>query len=148
MKIDGGAAALGKGWGLHDRKSNTAWHRTCALLDFIRLAETVGEPLDRPGSMRDKPAMPACRLSDPPARPMLGPDQIDDLAQAVLTLTRELWLVIDRQAVTEKLLERHGVDAAEIDAFQPDAAFAEELDSRRSALVEAIVGAMRGGTRG
>ena len=88
--------------------------------------------------------MPDPLLSDPPARAMLGADQLDDLGLALLALTRELWVVIDRQAVLEKLLERHGISAAEIDAFQPDAAFAEALETRRKALVATVLGAFAG----
>jgi hypothetical protein len=89
-------------------------------------------------------AMTSRRLSDPPDAPMLGPDQIDDLGLALLTLTRELWVVMDRQAVLEKLLERHGIGPAEIDAFQPDPTFAASLDRRRQALLDQILGALQG----
>ncbi len=83
-------------------------------------------------------------LSDPPERRMLGVDQIDDIGLALLALGRELWVVIDRQAVLEKLLERHGITPAEIDAFQPDAGFAAALEARRKALAETVMGALAG----
>jgi hypothetical protein len=83
-------------------------------------------------------------LSDPPERTHLGLVQMDDLGLALMTLMRELWVVIDRQAVTEKLLERHGISSAEIDAYQPDAAFAAALDARRKTLIDAVMSAMGG----
>lgn len=83
-------------------------------------------------------------LSDPPERQILGVGQIDDLGFALLALTRELWVVIDRQAMLEKLLEHRGITPAEIDAFQPDEAFAAELDGRRKALIDTVVGALTG----
>ena len=83
-------------------------------------------------------------LSDPPERRMLGVDQIDALGLALLTLTRELWVVTDRQAVLEKVLKRHGVTAAEIDSFQPDDSFDATLQARRKALVDGVVAALGG----
>jgi hypothetical protein len=87
---------------------------------------------------------PARLLSDPPARQILKPGQLDDLGQAVLALTRELWLVTDRLAVMEKVLERRGLAlSAEIDAFVPDLEFSAELERRRERLLEVVLEALR-----
>jgi hypothetical protein len=53
-------------------------------------------------------------------RQFLGADQVDNVADAVLALARELWVVADRQLILEAALARHGIDAAaEIDSFEP-----------------------------
>ena len=41
----------------------------------------------------------------------LAPDQIDDVANALLVLARELWVVKDRQRVLEALLAENGIVA-------------------------------------
>ncbi len=83
-------------------------------------------------------------LSDPPERQILKPAQIDDLGQAVLALTREIWLLTDRMLVMEKVLERRGLDVgAAIDAYTPDPAFAAELERRRTRLLDVVLEALR-----
>lgn len=78
-----------------------------------------------------------------PPRTILKPDQVDDVAQALLALARELWVSIDRQTILETVLAKHGIDAAsEIDAFAPDAALQAKLDQRRDRLVGAIASAL------
>lgn len=76
-------------------------------------------------------------------RTILQPDQLDDVAQALLALARELWVTIDRQMVLEAVLARRGMDvAAEIDAYEPDAAFSARLDTRRGRLLAAVTDAL------
>jgi hypothetical protein len=80
-----------------------------------------------------------------PARRMLGPEQVDDLAEALLVLARELWVVRDRQIVTELILAERGIDVAEaIDAYEPDAAVQARLDAERDRLVELLARALGG----
>jgi uncharacterized ferritin-like protein (DUF455 family) len=88
-------------------------------------------------------------LSDAPERRILKPEQIDDLGQAVLALTREVWLVTDRMLVLERVLEARGLSVtAEIDAFIPDAEFAADLEARRNRLLEAVLTALRAAPAG
>lgn len=76
---------------------------------------------------------------------MLGPEQVDDLAEALLVLARELWVVRDRQIVTELILAERGIDVAEaIDAYEPDAAVQARLDAERDRLVELLARALGG----
>lgn len=83
-------------------------------------------------------------LSEPPARQIFKPEQIDDVAEAVIALTRELWVTADRVAILEKVLEHRGVPVqAEIDAFQPDEAFQAELDAKRDRLLNAVLVALK-----
>lgn len=78
-------------------------------------------------------------------RRFLGADQVDNVADAVLALTRELWVVADRQLILEAILARHGIDvAAEIDAFEPDPALQAALDTRRDRMVAAVSKALSG----
>lgn len=78
-------------------------------------------------------------------RQFLGIDEVDNVANAVLALARELWVVADRQMIVETILVRHGIDAtAEIDAFEPDAALQATLDARRDRIVAAVSQALSG----
>ena len=73
----------------------------------------------------------------------LRPEDIDKLGQALLTLTRELWVVKDRLRVLEAALADAGViapDAAE--TYQPDEALTELLDKERAQLIEQVLGAL------
>jgi hypothetical protein len=83
-------------------------------------------------------------ISDPPPRRILDPDQIDHVAEAVIGLARELWVLTDRFTIMEKVMAAHGVDiAAEIDAYQPDAAVEAELGSKRARLMRTVLTALR-----
>lgn len=78
-------------------------------------------------------------------RKFFGADQVDNVADAVLALARELWVVTDRQIVLEAILARRGIEvAADIDAFEPDAALQAQLDARRDRMVAAISQALSG----
>ena len=84
-------------------------------------------------------------LSDPPPYQRLRANQVDNVGEAVLALARELWVVTDRLAVVEALLERNGaVTAEEIDTFQPDAALEAKLKAKRDRLVAAVQDALSG----
>jgi hypothetical protein len=72
----------------------------------------------------------------PRRRTALKPEDIDKLGQAVLTLAKELWIIKDRQAITEAVLAKRGIDIREeISLFQPDAALDAKLNAERQALV-------------
>lgn len=88
--------------------------------------------------------MTAPRLSDPPARQILGVEQIDDLGAAIIALTRELWVVVDRVTMLETLLARHGIPIAELDTLQPDEATAALLATKRERLIGTMVAALQG----
>lgn len=81
-----------------------------------------------------------------PPRRILKPDQIDDVAKAVLALARELWVTRDRQIAVEAVLAAHGIDiAAAVDAFEPDATTQARLNAERDRLIGAVVSALDGG---
>ena len=89
-------------------------------------------------------------MSDPtsfnhPIRETLAEADVGRVGSAVLALTRELWVLSDRMAVMEALLERHGIDiGGEIERFEPDAQMQARLDQRGQALVEGILAALAG----
>ncbi len=83
-------------------------------------------------------------ISDPPPRRILDPAQIDHVAEAVIGLARELWVLTDRFTIMEKVMAARGMDlAAEIDAYQPDAALQAELGAKRARLMRTILTALR-----
>jgi hypothetical protein len=70
----------------------------------------------------------------------LRPEDIDKLGQAMLTLTKELWVVKDRLRVLETTLAEAGVIAPDAaDTFQPDAALTEQLGKERAQLIEQVL---------
>lgn len=80
-----------------------------------------------------------------PERETLQVEQIGDVGQAILTLTRELWVVKDRLRILEVVLEAKGIDVTEaIDSFQPDEALASELAREGQALAARIVECLSG----
>lgn len=78
-------------------------------------------------------------------RQILPDHRIDDVAEAVIALARELWVVADRQIVTEAVLAKHGIDPSEIDRMQPDEALAAKLDTRRQQIIDNLLVALRAG---
>lgn len=80
-----------------------------------------------------------------PDRDTLQAWQMGDVGQAILTLTRELWVVKDRLRVLEAVLDDHGIDAHQaIERYQPDAAVAAELAEAGQALASRVIAALSG----
>ncbi|PXA76013.1 hypothetical protein DMC25_24185 [Caulobacter sp. D4A] len=83
-------------------------------------------------------------ISEPVNRRMLTADQIDDLGEAILSLTREVWVLTDRVHVLEAVLESHGVLAnAEVDNFQPGPELQAQLNAKRDAIVQNLLRSLR-----
>lgn len=73
-------------------------------------------------------------------QPILGPDQVDDLARTVLALAREVWVLRDRQRVTEAVLAERGIAITEaIESYQPSAELQKKLDADRAAFVQGLM---------
>lgn len=80
----------------------------------------------------------------PPPRPLLRPGQMDQLAEALLALTREVWVLTDRLTIVEAVLEaRGGLTQDEIETYRPDAAVEARLNTRRQSLIGAIEVALK-----
>lgn len=78
----------------------------------------------------------------------LGPDQVDDLARAVITLAREVWVLRDRQRVLEAVLGEKGIDVAQaVEHYQPSAELQAKLDAERKAFVQGLMQALVPETR-
>ncbi|MBL8629131.1 MAG: hypothetical protein JNM81_05855 [Rhodospirillaceae bacterium] len=76
----------------------------------------------------------------PRRRNALKPEDLDKLGQAVLTLAKELWVVKDRQTVTEAVLAKRGIDIGEeISLFQPDEKLEARLAAERQELVKKLM---------
>ena len=62
-----------------------------------------------------------------------------------MTLTHELYVLIDRIAALEAVLERHGLNVGEeIEAYKPTAEQQERLNERGRALVTRVTNALAG----
>ena len=73
----------------------------------------------------------------------LAPDQIDDVANALLVLARELWVLKDRQRVLEALLAENGIVApGAVRDHQPGPALAAELEIERIRYTNALMAAL------
>lgn len=74
--------------------------------------------------------------AQPRRRKALKPEDVDKLGQALMTLAQELWVVKDRQLVTEAVLAKRGIDISEeISLYQPDPELDAKLRAARQALV-------------
>ncbi|MET0250238.1 MAG: hypothetical protein ABW164_10985 [Sphingobium sp.] len=78
-------------------------------------------------------------------RQILDASRIDDLGEAIIALTRELWVLSDRQAVLEAVLAEAGVPVERVDRYQPDEAMAARLTERRQKLLDTMLSALRAG---
>jgi len=69
--------------------------------------------------------------------------RIEDIAQAFVSLTSELWIVKDRMAVLEQVLDRHGIPApTAIEAYSPAGEFKSKLDAERRAWAQRMIAAL------
>lgn len=84
-----------------------------------------------------------------PSAEILKAGNIDNLARAVLTLTREIAVLNDRVLVLEEMLEQNGVVAREaIDTYQPSEAFQARADQSMQAITGAVIAALQGADGG
>jgi hypothetical protein len=74
---------------------------------------------------------------------VLHETDIDHLGQALITLTKELWIVKDRQRVLEATLVDAGLlKNVAVDTYQPDAALQAELQTARQNLIDGVIDAL------
>jgi hypothetical protein len=77
------------------------------------------------------------------SKPVLQPEDIDRLGDALIALTQEVWVLRDRQQVLETLLAEAGVLSPQaVESFQPDAELSAALDADRQQLINAVLGAL------
>ncbi|MAF83160.1 MAG: hypothetical protein QGH93_09805 [Gammaproteobacteria bacterium] len=71
---------------------------------------------------------------------VLKAEDTDRLAQAVITLTKELWVLKDRQRILEATLQDAGVlDNAAIETYDPDTTLSETLMAERRQLIDSVL---------
>jgi len=74
---------------------------------------------------------------------VLDETDIDRLGQAIITLTRELWVVKDRQRILEAALADAGIlDSIALDTYEPDESLEAELKVERQKLIDEIIKAL------
>lgn len=78
-------------------------------------------------------------------RQILDGSRVDDLGEAIIALTREIWVLSDRQAVLEAVLADAGLPVDRIDHYQPDEAMAAKLAARRQGLLDNVLSVLRAG---
>ena len=92
--------------------------------------------------------MPDLTANDPrsfnlPPATAFGPDKMDDFGRALLTLTKELCVLADRQAVLETMLEEAGVaDLEALDTYQPNEAAQARIDAKMQAIIGSVMSEM------
>jgi hypothetical protein len=77
------------------------------------------------------------------SEPNLRPEDIDRLGQALLALTRELWVVKDRVRVLEAALVEGGTLSPDtVDRLQPGPELTQTLEAERMQLINAVLAAL------
>ena len=72
----------------------------------------------------------------------LDSNNVDDLARMLMALVQEVWIMRDRMAVTEQLLEEKlGISAEDIDNFVGSPEYSEAIRAMRDNFAMRIVGA-------
>jgi hypothetical protein len=88
------------------------------------------------------------RSFNTPGEQIMDARHVDNIARALLTLTREVAVLTDRVMVLETLLEQQGVVTSEaIDTYQPDAAFRARADAAVAAVSGGVIAALQGADR-
>tara|TARA_Y100000385_G_scaffold272002_1_gene312439 strand:- start:617 stop:898 length:282 start_codon:yes stop_codon:yes gene_type:complete len=78
-----------------------------------------------------------------PGRATLTNADVASLGQAVLTLTRELWVIKDRMHVMEAVLAKHGLDISdEISQHKPDSDLSDKLQREGTDLIERVLSSL------
>ncbi len=80
---------------------------------------------------------------DPAEAHYLLARRTEDVATAFVSMAGELWIVKDRLAVLERVLEKHGIPAPElVDRYEPEPEFKARLDGERRTWVRRIISAL------
>ena len=78
-----------------------------------------------------------------PERTTLVDADIAGVADGLLMLTRELWVVSDRLEIMEAVLKERGIDISEdIDNFQPDPELQARLNKKGEQLLSSVLNAV------
>ncbi|MFK8053867.1 MAG: hypothetical protein AB8F65_12945 [Woeseiaceae bacterium] len=78
-----------------------------------------------------------------PKRQLLTADQVNELGHAMLTLTKELWVLTDRVHTLEAVLAKKGVDVTtDIEAYEPDADEVAMRVAHSQRIASSVLGAL------
>jgi len=75
------------------------------------------------------------------SRKALTPDQLDNLGFALIELAKEMWVMKDRQMITEALLSEKGL-LVDLDAYQPGPDLADRIAAERKRFLGAFSSAL------
>ena len=80
-----------------------------------------------------------------PNRPILEDTDMNGLGQAIITLTKEIWVLTDRLHIMEAVMAKNGVDIVEqVKTYQPDEAMQAKLKLENEALIDRVLSAIAG----
>ena len=80
-----------------------------------------------------------------PNRPILEDTDMNGLGQAIITLTKEIWVLTDRLHIMEAVMAENGVDIVEqVKTYQPDEAMQAKLKLENEALIDRVLSAIAG----
>ncbi len=80
-----------------------------------------------------------------PNRPILKDADMNGLGQAIITLTKEIWVLTDRLHVMEAVMKENGVDIVDqLRTYQPDEALHAKLKAENEALIDRVLSAIAG----
>ena len=80
-----------------------------------------------------------------PNRPILEDADMNGLGQAIITLTKEIWVLTDRLHVMEAVMKENGVDIVDqLRTYQPDEALHAKLKAENEALIDRVLSAIAG----
>ncbi len=90
------------------------------------------------------PTKPERPISEPVGRRILTSDQLDDVGEAILALTREVYVLTDRLMVLEAVLEKRGIAVqAEVDRFIVPPDLQAKLNDKRDKIIGAVLSALK-----
>ena len=79
---------------------------------------------------------------EPTGHDYLGSESVTDVARMLMALASEVWVMRDRQIVTEYLLETTGkVTREDLNEFVPTGELAEQITAERERFARLIAGA-------
>ncbi|MEM7702399.1 MAG: hypothetical protein AAF251_10720 [Pseudomonadota bacterium] len=80
-----------------------------------------------------------------PSGQHLKPNQVDDMGNALLSLTRHVCVLTDRLAVLERVLDDNGIEVSDLcDTYVPDDALKDRISALTSSIIEDVVSDLRG----
>ncbi|MEE4454008.1 hypothetical protein [Novosphingobium resinovorum] len=81
-------------------------------------------------------------VSEPTGTDYLGSESVTDVARMLMALASEVWIMRDRQIVTEYLLETKGsVTREDLDEFVPSGDLAAQITAERERFARLVAGA-------